>query len=88
MVFYEPGAFNDVKFQPVAGPGKTHIVKRADGLHSQREGEEVLELSEELLDEITRGNGPNGMTKEEVREALMKGKTVYTTFSRYTRQGF
>ena len=63
-------------------PVEWRVIKEPDGHHCTGGREpEFLPLTDELVAEISSFNG--GLSPIEVHAALMQGRTIYTTFSRY-----
>ena len=62
-------------------PGYQHYVRREPNEHGSRKAE-TLPLDGDLLSEIATLNA--SLSADQVREALMLGRTVYTSFSKFT----
>jgi hypothetical protein len=62
-------------------PAYRHFVRREPNEHGHS-APETLDLTDEVVAQIAKGN--EYMTPEQVRIALMQGKTIYTSFSKYT----
>lgn len=63
-------------------PVEWRVYKEPDSQHcTGGRGPELLPLTDALVAEISQFNG--SLTPAEVHAALMQGRTIYTTFSRY-----